>query len=409
MYKVRKWCTVTARQNRESVPQMQLLFRKFILNIFLNIFLKKCLSFHSDSSTVSNGFRLEWFVEGCGGVLTHPQGELLSPNFPKKYSHEVTCIWEINVDFGNLIEVTVNEIDLESSNKCDFDVLNFSNDRNFTNHIAGFCEAQDISKVVTSESHRLFVKFNSDETNNGRGFNATYKSVLASCGGKMYGSSGTISSKGYPSQNYENNHTCEWNIKTDPSHSIKFQLLDFDLESSENCSKDYLEIYDPVFKNILWKGCGNPILNQTVFNSKRNELNIILHSDDSINAKGFRANFTDSCGARILVNDSGSVSFRRSMEDYNCTWTFISADPTKKVTITFTYAKIFIEGEDGCFSKILVFDGDSDSGSLKKSFCGSKTPPAITSNGNALTVKLNTTSMSLANEFDVHYSVLDNG
>lgn len=95
--------------------------------------------------------------------------------------------------------------------------------------------------------------------------------------------------------------------------------------------------------------------------------------------------------------------------DVDCVWTIIADDPAKKVVVTFTYSIIFLEGMDGCLSKIEVFDGDSDKGALKASFCGSKTPPAIYSNGNALTVKLNKTSLGLMSEFDIHYSVMDNG
>lgn len=92
-----------------------------------------------------------------------------------------------------------------------------------------------------------------------------------------------------------------------------------------------------------------------------------------------------------------------------CIWTIIAADPMKKVVVTFTHTNLFVETSEGCLSNIKVFDGDSDAGSLKKSFCGSKTPPAFFSNGNALTLKMNTSSLSFASEFDIHYTVLDNG
>jgi cubilin len=341
--------------------------------------------------------------------LTHPEGTLLSPDYPKRYNHGLTCIWEITVEYGNNIEVTVNELDLEHNGDCQFDSLTFSNDKNFTNSIMKLCDSLHTPKVLTSNGHYLYVKFDSDDSNNGRGFNVSYRSVSSPCGGVMVGSKGIISTKDYPTHNYENNQICEWNIRTDPFHSIVFQLIAFDLESSENCSKDVLEIYDPVFKTLLWSGCGSEMPNQTVFLSKRNELNVILRTDDSVAAKGFKANFTDACGARIVVNDTGSITFSRSMEVYNCTWNFIAAEPTKKVTLTFTYVKIFIESEEGCFTKVSVFDGDSEEGALRTSFCGSKTPPAIVSNGNALTVKLNTSSLSFFSEFDIHYSVMDNG
>lgn len=352
---------------------------------------------------------MEWYIEGCGGLLTHPEGIISSPNYPKRYEHVLECFWEINVEYGYNIEITITDLDIETNKDCDFDSLTFSNDRNFTTSITKLCDSLHTPKILTSDGHKVFLKFASDESNNGRGFNLSYRSSLASCGGKFYGSRGNFSTKGYPNQNYEDNKFCEWNIRTDPSHSITLQLLDFDLDTSVNCTSDVVEIYDPVFDKLLWRGCDNQLPNQTIFKSNRNELNVFMRTDGSLNAKGFKANFSDSCGSRINVNDTGTLEFRRSLEDYNCTWTIVANDPSKKITLTFTYVKIFVESDDGCFSKIQVFDGDSDQGSLKTSFCGSKTPPSIVSYGNALTVKLNTTSLSYLSEFDIHYTVLDNG
>lgn len=298
---------------------------------------------------------------------------------------------------------------MEDSSNCDYDSLTLANDLNFNDTISKVCTTQHSPKVITSDGHKLFVKFEADESTNAKGFNLTYQSVASDCGGTFSGSNGFISTPKFPTQNYENKKNCEWNIKTDPSHSLLLQFIDFDLESSTNCTKDYVEIYDPIFNQQLWRGCGNQLPNQTQFKSQRNELNVRLITDETITAKGFKANFTNVCGGRIVTNDTGEFQFRRTSYNYECIWTIVSGDPTKKVVVTFTHINIFVETPDGCLSKVQVYDGDSDQGVLKKSFCGSKTPPAIFSNGNALTVKLNTSSISYISEFDIHYSVLDNG
>lgn len=353
---------------------------------------------------------MEWYVEGCGGKLYHPQGELTSPGFPKKYKEELTCLWEINVEYGYKIELTLHELDLEYSQSCGYDFLEISSDPTFnTTSVAKMCISQHSPTTFTSDGHKLFVKFNSDDSNHGKGFNMTYRSVLGECGGKFSGNKGRISSPNYPTKNYDDNMNCEWNIKTDPSHTLTFQLMEFDLEDSLTCTKDRVEIFDPIFNTLLWMGCGSQMPNETIFKSNRNELNIRLITDGSTTAKGFIGNFTNNCGSRMTVNDSGEFVYRRSNENLVCVWSIIAADPSKKVMITFTYVNIFLETIDGCMSTVEVFDGDSDSAPLKTRFCGSKTPPAIFSNGNALTVKLNASSVSYIGEFDVHYSVMDNG
>lgn len=297
---------------------------------------------------------------------------------------------------------------MESSSSCEYDYLMISNDQNFNSSFGHICNSHSTNQKFTSNGHKLFVKFNSDDSNSAKGFNLTYKSVLLNCGGKFVTSKGIISSTGYPTHNYEKNLICEWNIMTDKSHSIVLQLLDFDL--SDNCTKDFLEVLDPVYNRTLWKGCGNHLPNVTTFKSEQNAINVRLVTDvDSPTAKGFKANFSNSCGGRIVTKDTGDFEFRYTRDNTDCQWVIISEDPAKKIILTFTYVNIFLETIEGCLSKVEVFEGDSDKGPLKKTFCGSKTPPAIYSNGNALTVKLNTTSLSFVSDFDIHYSVVDNG
>ncbi|KAL7042861.1 hypothetical protein ACKWTF_001317 [Chironomus riparius] len=366
--------------------------------------------FHTDPAAVSTGFRLEWYNEGCGGKLTHPSGSLTSPNYPRRYENEIICIWEIAVEYGYNINLTVQSMEMEKSVSCEFDSLLIAHDRSFNNTIMKVCESTRNPLVVTIDGHQAFVKFESDESHNEKGFNITYESIVSDCGGVFIATNGVIKTSSYPTKNYDNNKYCEWKIKTDLAHRVTFQLTNFDIESSPNCTKDVLEIYDPIFDEVLFKGCGGfETLNVTKFSSKRNELVVRLISDATINAKGFIGNFSVSCGSRIIANDTGEIIYRPTGDSSDCYWTFIAGDPSKHVTLTFTYSRIFFDMEMECFSRVHVYEGDVGSlGAERVKFCGSKIPPAIVSHGNSLTVYLNTTSMSSLSEFDIHYSVLDN-
>jgi cubilin len=194
------------------------------------------------------------------------------------------------------------------------------------------------------------------------------------------------------------------------THSLTFQLLEFDLESSENCTKDYVQIIDPVFNEVLWKGCGNQLPNTTAFKTKRNELTVRLVSDGTVNAKGFRGNYSVNCGTRIVTNDTGEIVYKGFSREQICEWSIISWDPSKHVTLSFKYLSIFYDSTESCVAQVQIFEGESSSlGPLKAEYCGNKIKKAIISNGNALTVKLNTTLLEITSEFDIHYSVLDNG
>lgn len=186
-------------------------------------------------------------------------------------------------------------------------------------------------------------------------------------------------------------------------------MTDFDIEKTDNCSKDYLEIIDPIFNEVLWKGCGH-MPNVTSFRSKRNELTLRLVTDDTITAKGFIGNYSINCGSRIITSEEGEIKYSKSTEENICYWTIISEDPSKHVALTFTFLNLFFSPiPDNCFSDIVIREGDIDSlGAVRAKFCGGKSPPTVFSYGNALTIIMNTTSFSSFAEFDIHYSVADN-
>lgn len=135
--------------------------------------------FHTDPAAVRSGFRLEWYNEGCGGRLTQKRGTLLSPNYPRRYDHDLICIWEIVVDYGYTTKFTVNDLEMERSDDCQFDSLIFAHDSNFTNQITRICRAIHQPLTFTAEGHQVFVKFESDESASSRGFNISYETVLA--------------------------------------------------------------------------------------------------------------------------------------------------------------------------------------------------------------------------------------
>lgn len=67
------------------------------------------------------GFRMEWIVNGCGGILDQSEGEFMSPGYPGNYPANIACEWNIITDHGHTIEITVQDFWLDSSLTCDFD------------------------------------------------------------------------------------------------------------------------------------------------------------------------------------------------------------------------------------------------------------------------------------------------
>jgi len=133
------------------------------------------------------------------------------------------------------------QINTERNRQCLFDKLEIYSGENAETPKLGELCYSDKPMVYTSSGNKMFVKFYSDQTYAGRGFNATYRSVSIVCGGKFVTDSGVIHSTQYP-MNYPHNQNCEWLIEVDKNHVVNFTFLDFDVESSKNCNDDYIKV-----------------------------------------------------------------------------------------------------------------------------------------------------------------------
>lgn len=60
---------------------------------------------------------------GCGRVLKNPEGHFTSPNYPSNYPNSIQCQWEIQAEYGHLIEITINDYDFQTDTDCKQDGL----------------------------------------------------------------------------------------------------------------------------------------------------------------------------------------------------------------------------------------------------------------------------------------------
>ncbi|XP_073459947.1 astacin-like metalloendopeptidase [Aquarana catesbeiana] len=119
-------------------------------------------------------------------------------------------------------------------------------------------------------------------------FNGSYSSVTY--GGTFTTNGGTVVSPNYPSS-YPNNVNCTYIIIAPPQNQVMLTFSDFGLESSPQCSNDYLEIRDGGNHNASLLGvyCGQ-MRNMTVQSSGPMVL-LQFSSNNKINGIGFSANY----------------------------------------------------------------------------------------------------------------------
>ncbi|XP_058456836.1 cubilin homolog [Malaya genurostris] len=372
------------------------------------------VGFRTDNSGENVGFRLEWRLNGCGGVLIKPTGMFSSPNYPNEYPEDTQCFWTISMPLGYVIELTVFNFNMESSSSCRYDGLSVSNTKDFSQTITELCHSQKEPVKLTSAGHMLYVKFFSDSTYTYKGFTASYRMIPAKCGGLLTAHQGYLYSPNYP-KNYPSNQSCEWTIRINPGYTLQFQIEDIGLEKAPNCSKDFLQVYDGsvrVAEKLLMNICDSDT-NITSVRSSGNHLLVVFQSNELFEAKGFRANYTTNCGSRIDVVQPGIISLENTfkIKSENCTWILAAEGLTQHVTLQVMHMNV-VEIDGNCLANLTIHDGDSISSPVRYVGCGSKVPPAIVSNGNSLTVHITSDDYNLYNmlgiQFVASYTVLDN-
>lgn len=148
------------------------------------------------------------------------------------------------------------------------------------------------------------------------------------------------------------NAECVWILHTSPGNKISLVFPEFDIESSENCDLDYLEIReDNGIGKLISVACGKDAAEIT----SSSKLWIKFKSDDSGTAKGFKAEY-NLIGGNELEGFTGRVTsplyplpFKRFA---SFSWR-ITVEMNSLIRIEFTDVRIENIGQN-CISNIKV-------------------------------------------------------
>lgn len=364
------------------------------------------------------GFRLEWVNYGCGGRIVKKYGYL---NLEKSdsSSEPMECQWVIEGPSGTNVGIEFTSIYISESVNCTVDAIEIYNGPNTNSPLLSkFCHQIDIAHHFQSTSNFMLVKFIKHSNLKDAHFNSYFHSYRSTCGGSIRSHSGIIYSPNYPN-NYDNDINCLWTITVPKNHRIELNFMFLDLYSidyNDNTScGDSIKIYDTTYTataNYSQIICPGSHTSQIV--SQNNKLSLQFVTDHYGAAKGFKANFTVTCGATITAKYDGVITNDKYISHSNrsCIWTIIAPRPDQKITLTFTHMslpkKIDSVSNRTCPSSFLrVFDGIDENSPIFNEYCGSYTP-TIVSHGNALTIELGTYSNLIEGQFSAHYTTLDN-
>ncbi|XP_069776483.1 neuropilin and tolloid-like protein 1 isoform X4 [Narcine bancroftii] len=279
----------------------------------------------SDKSTSSEPVQ-------CGSWIKNPDGGFFtSPNYPNKYPPDRECTYIIEATPRQSIELYFDEkYSIEPSWECKFDHIEVRDGPfPFSTEIGRYC-GQSIPPFITSSGRFLWIKFVADGELESIGFLARYNFIpdpefahlgalkpLPVCEFEMGGPEGIVESKQIEQEGkatLTEAVDCKWFIRAPPKSKIYLRFLDYEMENSNECKRNFVAIYDgsSAVEDLKAKFCST-VANDLML---RTGLGVIrMWADESSRSSHFQMLFTSFqeppceastffCHSNMCINDT---------------------------------------------------------------------------------------------------------
>ncbi|XP_031746777.1 embryonic protein UVS.2 isoform X5 [Xenopus tropicalis] len=134
------------------------------------------VEFVSDGAVTGTGFKATYSSVQCGGAFYASTKTFTSPGYPGSYPPNIDCTWTITAPVGNRVSLRINYFQLETVTSCTYDYVNIYNST--LNAVMGpYCGPMGFQSPFVSKSNSMMIKMHTDDSNNYRGFSATYTFV----------------------------------------------------------------------------------------------------------------------------------------------------------------------------------------------------------------------------------------
>ncbi|KAM5235406.1 cubilin [Ctenodactylus gundi] len=363
--------------------------------------------FHTDGlGYMEKGFQMQWFMHGCGEEFSGDRGSFSSPGYPGNYPPNKECIWYIHTAPGTSIQLTIHDFDVEYHSTCKYDVLEIYGGPDFHSpRLTKLCaqrSSMDPMQVSSTGNH-LAIRFRTDNSINGRGFNVSWETIPGGCGGIFHAPSGQIHSPNYPDHS-RSNTDCSWIIQVEKHHSVVLNFTDFDLGSPDSCIMIYdgLTMATPLLASV----CGREKINSTV-TSLGDTVLVRFRSGSSRQTRGFQAQFMQGCGSHYVTSSFDTISSPLFPAKYpnnqNCIWLIEAQPPFNHITLSFT--RFGLQSSTECARDYLeILDGNHQDAPVRGRYCGSSMPHPITSFSSALMLRFVSDSRFNSDGFHAVYA-----
>lgn len=253
------------------------------------------------------------------------------------------CLNFLNYILGKYTSQSDQNIQMMISNSqfnCDTDYVNIYNGPSTTHPRVGrICGAAMNNRSISITSKDVFIEFHTDAYDRSLSFNIDIIPSDGVCGGTLDSPQFVFSSPKNGTK-YPANIDCEWILRAQTGFHIGLYFPErFMIESSTNCNKDYLQVFDKVDDKwvSLARFCGREVPN--FVNSTGREMKVVFHTDNDGDGDGFSAAWTENCGGVFRVKDQAQIiTSPRYPEKYPksivCNYSLV-AEETKSVAVKF--------------------------------------------------------------------------
>ncbi|SPP81274.1 dorsal-ventral patterning protein tolloid [Drosophila guanche] len=227
----------------------------------------------------------------CKFEITTSYGMLQSPNYPDDYPRNIYCYWHFQTVLGHRIQLTFHDFAVESHQECIYDYVAIYDGRSENSSTLGiYCGGREPYAVIAS-TNEMFMVLATDAGLQRKGFKATF---VSECGGYLRATNHSqtfYSHPRYGSRPYKRNMYCDWRIQSDPESSVKIKFLNFEIEYSERCDYDFLEITEEGYSmnTIHGRFCGKH--KPPIIVSNSDTLLLRFQTDESNSLRGFAISF----------------------------------------------------------------------------------------------------------------------
>ncbi|XP_075684851.1 cubilin [Rhinoderma darwinii] len=356
------------------------------------------INFVSNNYTNGKGFHASYSpsLSACGGTLHMENGAFNSPNYPDIYPPNTECVWNILSSPGNRLMLTFMPFSLQMSDNCSSDYVEIREGNATGTFLGRFCGDRLPSNVTSIIGHILWVKFVSDGSVGGSGFQATFSHLF---GNKIEGTYGQIASPLWPRQ-YPHQSNYIWKVNVESGHIIEIRILEIDIEDHASCSYDKLRIFDgpDINFHIIGTYCG--VAPPPSLFSYGGAVTIQFLSDTSISKGGFLLEWTainaspepvptispGACGGALQTGETPLFLFSPGWPNMyapriECTWVIRSPESTVELNLL----SVDIEAQPTCGNdKLVIRDGENNIARVLATICGHEVPGPIRSTGDTM-------------------------